>query len=215
MNITVTGIGAVLPPAGETLTDFALTNYPVSPKTYLDRASALALAACGLALQDAGLSGTFDVDFGLSTGTQFGCVATMQGFETALHDKGARGASPLLFSHSYFNSPASLIAIEWGLKGAHLPLCGTNSGWAAVEAARDALLLGHAKRMLCGAFEAKSQARSWYGETNPQEGALFFVLEADGDGPSWEKVFSETARDVEGDWGALGDLLRHWHGWHS
>ena len=208
MNISITGFGCVLPRADErALPDFKLADYPVSPKTYLDRASALALAASSLALQNAGLVAPFDEEFGLSLGTRFGCVETMRTFESALSEKGARGASPLLFSHSYFNSPAAILAIEWGLQGIHVPLCGPNAGWQALETARDALELGHATRMLCGAVEALSPARGFVDESDAGEGALFWVLERDSEnGKNWDDVFGE-AREISGDWGALGELL--------
>lgn len=219
MSVSITGLGA-LTPAGDftlhsfsareddefSIHDFNLANYPVSPKTYLDRASALALGAAGLALQDAGLSGPFDEEFGLCVGTQFGAVETMRTFEAALAEKGPRGTSPLLFSHSYFNSPAAIIAIEWGLKGYHSPLVGINSGWQAVELARDAIELGHATRMLCGAVDAHSTAREWAGESAIGEAAVFLVLEAGENGKSWEEVFGEP-HELQRNFGAVSGIL--------
>ncbi|MBW3634913.1 MAG: hypothetical protein KY445_00430 [Armatimonadetes bacterium] len=166
--------------------DFDLKTYLATPKTYLDRASALALAGCALALQNAGLEGPFDGDFGISLGTQFGAVETMRGFEAILAEKGAKGVSPLLFSHSYFNSPISLCAIEWGIKGWHGTFCGAEALTDAVVAARDAIALGHATRMLCGGVEALSPARELAGEENPREWSAFWVLERDGDGRDFE-----------------------------
>lgn len=210
MTINIIGTGAITPPNG----DFSVgaierAAYPLSPKTYLDRASELALCAASLALQNAGLSGPLGADCGLSIGTQFGSVETMRVFEEKLHQSGTRGASPLLFSHSYFNAAAALIAIEWGISGHHAPFCGRDSAWQAVEAARDAIELGHAQTMLCGGVEANSIARSWAGEDQSSEGALFVVLQRDGDGPTFEE-FWQSPCAIEGDWGALGALLARW-----
>jgi 3-oxoacyl-(acyl-carrier-protein) synthase len=177
MKIIVTGTGLIAP-----TTDFDIKQYLSTPKTYLDRASALALAGCALALSDAGLEGPFDSDFGIALGTQFGCVETMRVFEATLAEKGARSVSPLLFSHSYFNSPISLCAIEWGLKGWHGTFCGADALATAVEAAHDAILLGHSTRMLCGGVDALSTARSWAEEIEPREWSAFWVLEREGEG---------------------------------
>ncbi len=208
MNISIQSIGVVLPSDSQfSIPDFDLKDYPVAPKTYLDRASALALAACGLALQNAGLRGPLGDEFGLCIGTQFGCVQTMGAFESKLSEAGAKTVSPLLFSHSGFNAPAAIISIEWGLRGHHAPFCGARAGLDAVEAARDALLLGQAERMLCGAVEANSPARGLGGEENAGEGAIFLVLERDGSGQSLER-WLQNLRAISGNWGALGELLK-------
>lgn len=193
MDVLITGVGAILPAGDFTLhsrpqprfsesalADFDLRTYLESPKTYLDRCSALALAGCALALKDAGLAGPFDEDFGLSLGTLYGCVETMRGFEAKLAESGPRAVSPLLFSHSYFNSPASICAIEWGLKGYHATFCGPDAGWQAVEVARDAILLGHATRMLCGGVDALSPDPDLgVGSPGPAGASVFVVLESE------------------------------------
>lgn len=185
MKITIAGHALIEPTP-----DFDLKNYLATPKTYLDRASALALAGCALALQNAGLAGPFDADFGIALGTRFGAVETMRGFEATLAEKGAKSVSPLLFSHSYFNSPISLCAIEWGLKGWHGPFCGPSATQDAAVAARDAIFLGHATRMLCGGVEALSPARQMAGEADPREWSAFWVLERDGDGQDFDAALA-------------------------
>lgn len=219
MKITIQGLGALTPRgdregdaftprAGDGLSigEIEIANYPLAPKTYLDRASLLALCAASLALRDAGLSAPLGPNFGLALGTRFGCIETMRAFEEKLHSSGARGASPLLFSHSYFNSPAALIAIEWEISGHHAPFCGPDAGWDAVCAGRDAIALEHAETMLCGGVEALSVARGWAGESAPAEAAFFVVLAREGDGPEFDEFWGE-ARELKGDWGALGSLL--------
>ena len=210
MTINIIGAGAILPPNGAlSVGPIERAAYPLSPKTYLDRASELALCAASLALQDAGLSGPLGADCGLAIGTQFGSVETMRVFEEKLNQSGTRGASPLLFSHSYFNAAAALIAIEWGISGHHAPFCGRDSAWQAVEMGRDAIEMGHAHTMLCGGVEANSTAREWAGENQGGEGALFVVLQRDGNGPNFEE-FWQTPREIPGDWGALGSLWARW-----
>jgi 3-oxoacyl-(acyl-carrier-protein) synthase len=162
--------------------DFALENYLASPKTYLDRCSALALAGCALALRDAKIEAPVaDANFGITLGTHFGCLETMKMFWDKAMEKGARLANPLLFSHSYFNSPISLCAIEFGLKGYHGTFCAhENSGLEAVRAACDAIRLGHAEAMVCGGVDALSPARALFApDKNAGEAAVFFVIESE------------------------------------
>ncbi len=215
MTINILGTGAVLPPNGAlSVGEIKRADYPLSPKTYLDRASELALCAASLALRNAQLAGPLGPDCGLAVGTRFGSVETMRVFEDKLHQSGARGASPLLFSHSYFNAAAALIAIEWGIGGYHAPFCGRDSAWQAIETARDAITLGHAQTMLCGGVEARSEARDWAGEPAAGEGAFFVVLQRDGDGPDFAEFWREPSV-VNGDWGALGAVLARWRGFDA
>ena len=230
MKITIRGVGALTPRGdwegerftprqseaegqsqGLSLGEIEISNYPLAPKTYLDRASLLALCAASLALRDAGLEAPLGADCGLALGTRFGCVETMRAFEEKLSASGTRGASPLLFSHSYFNSPAALLAIEWGIAGHHAPFCGPDAAWRAVSAGRDAIALGHAKTMLCGGVEARSVARSWAGEACAAEAAFFVVLEREGNGAPFESLWREPSK-IQGDWGALNGLLARWPG---
>lgn len=175
------------------ISNFALGDYLDSQKTYLDRCSALALAGCALALRDAGVSARHmsthvadeseeGEDFGIALGTHLGCIETMKGFWDKVASGGVRAASPLLFSHSYFNSPISLCAIEFGLKGFHGTFCNrAQSGWDAVRAAFDAIRLGHATTMLCGGVEALTPARALFEPASDDaalsEASVFFVLE--------------------------------------
>ena len=236
MSIYVTGLGAITPWGDFTLlaersprllvnddvaeiADFDLKRYLATPKTYLDRCSALTLGGCALALEDGGLTGPFGDDFGLAVGTEFGCVETMRAFEAKLHEGGARTVSPLLFSHSYYNSPASLAAIEWGLKGTHATFCGAGAGWDALWCAHDAIALGHAARMLAGAADALSPARQLAGETEwddgrgaaaPGEAAVFFLVEqfepehAPAHGVPWERIQVLAAQPTPAAYSRLG-----------
>lgn len=196
--VVLTGLGAITARGDFTLHDegalqcdptdgprviesFALENYLASQKTYLDRCSALALAGSTLALRDAGVDWPVtDERFGITLGTHLGCLETMKGFWDKATEKGVRLANALLFSHSYFNSPISLCAIEFGLKGYHTTFCaGHDSGLEAVRAAYDAIRLGHATAMLCGGVEAVTPARELCepADAGIGEAAVFFVLE--------------------------------------
>lgn len=181
-TVFLTGLGTITPPEGaRRIENFKIEDYSLSPKTYLDRCSALALAGGALTLRDANLTWPIEGGdgFGLTLGTHLGCLETMQGFWHDAVEKGVRLAKPLLFSHSYVNSPISLCAIEFGLKGYHATFCaGKNSGLEAVRAAYDAIRLGHAQAMLCGGVEALTPAREACEPGDVGEGAAFFVLES-------------------------------------
>jgi len=172
------------PPAALTIDDFKIENYLTSQKTYLDRCAALALAGCALALLDAAVEWPLKDEaaarFGITVGTHLGCIQTMETFWSQATERGVRLANALLFSHSYFNTPISLCAIEFGLKGYHTTCCaGRQSGLESVRAAHDAIRLGHAEAMLCGGVEAVTPMRGMCeGDTGLGEAAAFFVLES-------------------------------------
>lgn len=157
-----------------------------SQKTYLDRASEFALAAGQLALNDARLaSRSFDRwRAGVVLGSEFGCLGTMQTYTSALQQKGARLANPLLFSHMYVNTPTSLCAIEFGLGGHHGSFAGSGAGRAALESGVEALQLGRADLLLVVGVDVISEplyraltADGSLGEDAMGEGACALVLE--------------------------------------
>ena len=217
-SVYLTGVGAITPCGDYSLygdwtreqafaprrEDFALTNYLTTPKTYLDRCSALALAGCAFALQDAELPQPEGATTGIALGTRTGCVDTMRNFWDVLSEKGARLAPPLLFSHSMLNAPASLCAIEWGLQGPHVTLCaGELSGLEAARAAWDALRLGRAQTMLCGGVEAESASHDQLHAEVGAESACFFVLQRGSD----DAPFAEGAVLVTEAWFARAVAL--------
>lgn len=171
-----------------------LENCFSSPKTYLDRSSALCLAASFLALQDAPAMNADPEQApvfapGLACGTAYGCPDTMLRFWQTVVEKGPRLANPLFFSHSYPNTPASLEAIEHSLPGVHLTFCqGSASGALAIGAAADALRLGRSTRMLAGGFDpllpdaALPNASKRPGAVRA-EGAAMLVLDRSAPGP--------------------------------
>jgi 3-oxoacyl-(acyl-carrier-protein) synthase len=203
------------------IANFDIKNYPVSPKTYLDRCSVLALAAAVLALQDAEISHPpkNPARFGITLGTHYGCIHTMKNFWGILAEKGARHANALLFSHSYFNSPISLCAIEFGLQGYHNTVCaGSRGGLEAVRLAHDAIAAGHADAMLCGGVDALTEARTTMNPTETaSEAAVFLVLEKSTFAEERsakvlskidEKFWEKTSESIVGDCGAAGSALQ-------
>ncbi len=137
--------------------EFNVNDYLESAKTYLDPISGYLLAACALALRDGG----FDLEradkkrVGVSVGSMFGALQTSDTYFQRLVEKGPRLASSLLFSHTYVNTPGSLVAIEWGLMGYNATYCsGLTSGAEAIIRAADALAQGRAEAILAGGTEA-------------------------------------------------------------
>jgi len=130
-----------------------------SIKTYLDRASEFTLAACQLALTDAGLAPGQYARWraGVVLGSEYGCLGTMQTFTTLLQQKGARLANPLLFSHMYVNTPTSLAAIEFTLGGHHGSFAGQGAGRQALDSALEALQVGRADLLLAVGVDAISE----------------------------------------------------------
>ena len=75
-------------------------------------------------------------------------------FYEQLLDKGPRHASPLLFPHSYSNTPANLAAIEFGLGGPHMVFYGSADVREALVFAFTRLGDGTATDMLVAVHEA-------------------------------------------------------------
>ncbi|MGD9497337.1 MAG: beta-ketoacyl synthase N-terminal-like domain-containing protein [Armatimonadota bacterium] len=207
-RIAVTGIGAIhglgvgvepllaalragQPPSDDLLAaDFDPEQLRESPKTYMDRCSDLALAACYLAVRDAGLGWRgaehpgYDAErLGVSLGTAFGPLDSMLNMTGRIQQKGLRLGSPMIFTHAFINTPAALIAIEYDLQGPNMThALGDASSGAAIAYALTALRAGRADLMLAGGVEALSepllaamQARGFEGALG--EGAAMLVLE--------------------------------------
>ena len=85
----------------------------------LDRSSQFAVAAAGLALQNAGVDKhTVQPErIGIALGCGFGGVANSAEFLTGFFAAGTEGMSPMLFPNTVSNAAASNVSIEHGLKG--------------------------------------------------------------------------------------------------
>ena len=168
--------------------DFDPKQFVESPKTYLDRCSALTLASCYLAVRDAGLP-LQDVQperRSLSHGTAFGCLDSMMLVSERMAAHGPRAASPMIFTHAFMNSPASLAAIEYSVRGPAATF--VNGSFAGAEALEYGLALvaeGEVDFCLAGAADALSEplyaALDEAGETArgiiPAEAGVMLVLE--------------------------------------
>ena len=151
-------------------------------KAYLDRQSLLAMSAAALALREPRLEGLAPERIGVSHGTAWGAAETLVRFWADCREKGPRLVKPMLFPHTYANAAASLIAIEWEMRGFHANFAGgPNASSFALAAAVDALRGGEADAILAGGSEALSPDR-WRAEASqgsshpPGEGAACFLL---------------------------------------
>ena len=170
------------------LSDFDIATYLHSVKSYCDRTSALAAAGVKLALDDAGLGEDRPDECGLAFGTAWGCLDSMETFFAKVASGSPKGASPLVFSHSYANSPAAMLAIEFKLTGFHSVV---SSGWTsstvAIAQAAQAISRGECEIVVAGGAEGGSLGRFRHlldaGIIGPDgaamgEGACFLVLES-------------------------------------
>ena len=140
--------------------DFDAKPYLRSPKNYLDRHSALGFAACETAVRDSAVTlPDPDRDCGVCVGGMAGNVETLAMFWERVREKGPRLASPFLFPHSYPNTTAGLLSIEYGLGGWHEQFCsGGAAGLEAIAHAADCVRTGRADLVLAGGVEAFSEA---------------------------------------------------------
>jgi act minimal PKS chain-length factor (CLF/KS beta) len=139
--------------------NFDPAPYLRSPKNYLDRNSALAFAACEMAVRSGGLKLPDPAKgYGMSSGTMAGNLESLAAFYATIREKGARYAPPFLFPHTYYNTTLGLLSIEYGLVGPHQQFCsGSAAGLEAVAYAAYAVEQGRAPMMLAGGAEAFSE----------------------------------------------------------
>jgi 3-oxoacyl-[acyl-carrier-protein] synthase II len=158
--LEVPGGGAALD-QGFVVKDFVLKDYIPTVTSYVDRCSALAMAAARLALDDAGIDAeqARSGDWGLAYATAWGCLDSMELFFAKVA-KNPKFASPLIFSHAYANSPSSLVCIEFGLSGPGATFCeGETGALTALGWARDRLERTRGSEC-CGMLIAASDALS-------------------------------------------------------
>ena len=166
--------------------DFVVEDYLESQKTYLDRCSELTLAACSLAWADAGLDwrALDHPRVGLCLGTAYGCLDSLANMTQRVQSKGVRFGSPVIFTHSFANSPTSLAAIEHDMQGPTSTFCvGDVSVGSAFDYACRIIADGRAEVVLAGGVDALSLPLLGYlgleaPAYTPGEGACLFVLES-------------------------------------
>ena len=142
-----------------------IESYLRSAKNYLDRNSELAFAACELALRDAAVVvplveppavSLVEPDrFAVCTGSEWGNTQTMAAFADKLREKGPRFVPPFIFPHTYPNTTASLLTIEYGMTGYNEVFFGSSvSGALGVAAAARVIRSGGADVALAGGADA-------------------------------------------------------------
>lgn len=134
----------------------------------LDRATRLALVAAHLALEDAGIQeahggseggaraapGRAGTAPGIVMGTSFGSLSSITGFIRERRANGPGGLNPSLFPNTVINSPASQVAIRFGLRTICTTVtAGWASGLAAIGYGMEALERGRADVVLVGGCE--------------------------------------------------------------
>ncbi len=151
-----------------------------SSKTYMDPCSDHALAACYLAVRDAGLGWDgaehprFDSErLGAAIGTAYGTLESMLNMTGRVQQKGLRFGSPMIFTHAFINTPSALIAIEYELQGPNMThSLGDASSAAALAYALKMMRMGRADLMLVGGCEALSDPLVAAMDERGFEGAL-------------------------------------------
>ena len=147
------------PPVAEAR-DFLLEDHIETVKTYIDRTSAFGLASCGMARRHAGweLSEEEETLSGLSLGTAWGCQDSVERCAEKLVKSGPKLVPPLVFTHSYANSPNSIISIEYSIRGFNACFAGGHAcGLQAVCYATDQVRLGRSKFLLAGGADSLSR----------------------------------------------------------
>lgn len=213
-------------PDGAPAGDFSVPDFDVRTflgrkgTAFLDRSTALALVACGQALEDGGLridAGNRE-RVGVVLGTSVGSLRSMSDYtrETLVEDRPYL-VNPALFPNTVMNCAAGQSAIRYGLAGVNATVAGGELAFLSVlRYAAGALRRGDVAALLAGAVEELSPHRSRAVQLVPDgppagagEAAAVFVVEAAGSGrPADAEVLAVTAGfDPDGDSGALRDRL--------
>ncbi|MBQ6471094.1 MAG: hypothetical protein IJJ33_03855 [Victivallales bacterium] len=157
------------------LEGFTAKPYLKSVKGYLDPGGHYALAAAALAYN--GLADALSNRRGVAAATCFGSPVSAFAFFSQLQTKGPRLASPMVFPHSYANTPANLVAIEFGCAGPHNVFFGPQDPRNALDFAYARLLDGSSDTMLALFHEATCPQALPDG-CAPLNGAIALLLSA-------------------------------------
>ena len=177
--------GTIEPGVFAEVHDFDIADFVSTKQSYLDRHTALGMAAVSLTMENAGveIAGS-TADCGIAVGTALGNAQTTEAFMKTLFAKGGKYVSPFLFTHAYPNTTASMAAIAFSLKGPMINLFGdATAGLNAVIAAADTLRQGAGKAIVTlgaeapGALDRQALEQAPEGAPPPAEGAAALVLE--------------------------------------
>ena len=122
----------------------------------LDRTTLLSLVAAKLALEDAGMQPeqAHAARVGVVLGSTMGSVHSISEFDKEGLREGPRYVNPAQFPNTVINSPASQVAIRFGLRGLNATIAtGFTAGLDAMGYALDMLKLGRASALLVGGVE--------------------------------------------------------------
>jgi 3-oxoacyl-(acyl-carrier-protein) synthase len=187
----------------------------------MNRVTGLAVATAGQLLAEIGYDsgGEGTEDLGLVLGTTTGSAESMMSLTRAsLVGDRPDHIEPALVPSCVMNCAAGQVAIWHQVKGPNATIAaGRNTGLLALNYARRLLVTGRARRVLCGAAEEYTTARSRLeraarggaaGELPPGEGCAMLLLEpeveviARGDSPLATLLGFESRTALDGDIGA-------------
>ena len=123
----------------------------------MDRTGAYAIAASGLAMEDARQARSDDGvdDSGVMLGTWTAGGQATQDYLSALFRTGPSGAPALLFNSTVANAAASLVGLEFKLRGPNATVSYKEaSGLAAIVSATEMIREGHASALAAGGVDA-------------------------------------------------------------
>ncbi|MFV2101611.1 beta-ketoacyl synthase N-terminal-like domain-containing protein [Micromonospora sp. LOL_024] len=180
--------------SGHALVDFDVRAHLGRKGTsFYDRATALAVVACGDALRDAAVQ----VDdgnrsrLGVVLGTSLGSFRSTSDYtrETLVQDKPYL-VNPVLFPNTVMNCAAGQAAIRHGLRGVNATVAtGPLAFLDALRYGTNAIARGYVDAMLVGAVEEFSPHRAWTtwltGQSVPTGEAAAVFLLARADQPRW------------------------------
>jgi hypothetical protein len=194
--------------------DFSIEKELPHFKSFVDRTSALALAAAKHALVDAGFPAaeklTHEQNVGCAYGSTLGCLEAMTIFWNKVKTANPKFAQPLPFTHGYANSPSSLLCIENGLHGPAATFSGEKlAGLEALTFAFDQITAGAGDIILVAASESLtpaayghllatgqlSRSGTWDDGIIPGEGAVALVVESES---SARKRGAQILAEIEG-----------------
>jgi 3-oxoacyl-[acyl-carrier-protein] synthase II len=173
-------------PSSPVLVDFDVrTRLGRKGTSFYDRATALAVVACGEALGNGGVvvDDVTRTRIGVVLGTTLGSFKSTSDYsrETLVQEKPYL-VNPVLFPNTVMNCAAGQAAIRFGLRGVNATIAGGPLAFHhALRYAANALHRAYAETMLVGAVEEFSPHRAWNTHLTSGgvagEGAAVFVVE--------------------------------------